>query len=104
MQGVYPQTDGSVLVDGAVPVRDLNRVMAWNLPHEEATTIAGLVIHDAAAIPDAGQIFIFHGFRFAVVSKTQNRITALKVTPANVREPSSTRRIGERRSLWRTVS
>ena len=59
VQGVRPQPDGSVLVDGAVPVRDLNRVMAWDLPDEEATTIAGLVIHEAGAIPEAGQVFTY---------------------------------------------
>ena len=81
VQGVRPQPDGSVLVDGAAPVRDLNRVMAWDLPDEEATTIAGLIIHEAGAIPEAGQIFTFHGFRFEVMRRVRNRITALKVTP-----------------------
>jgi Mg2+/Co2+ transporter CorB len=81
VQGVRPQPDGSVLVDGAAPVRDLNRVMAWDLPDEEATTIAGLVIHEAGAIPEAGQIFTFHGFRFEVMRRVRNRVTALKVTP-----------------------
>jgi Mg2+/Co2+ transporter CorB len=86
MQGVRPQADGAVLVDGAVPVRDLNRVMDWSLPDEEATTIAGLVIHEAAAIPEAGQVFNFHGFRFEVLRKMRNRITVLKVTPGETKE------------------
>ena len=84
VQGVRPQPDGSVLIDGAVPVRDLNRVMAWNLPDEEATTIAGLVIHEVGAIPEAGQVFTFHGFRFEVLRKIRNRVTALKVTPQDL--------------------
>lgn len=79
--GVRPQPDGSVNVDGAVPIRDLNRVMDWRLPDEEATTIAGLVIHEARSIPEAGQTFTFHGFRFQVLRKQRNRITALKITP-----------------------
>lgn len=79
--GLRPQPDGSVTVEGAVPVRDLNRVMEWNLPDEEATTIAGLVIHEARSIPDAGQTFTFHGFRFRVLRKERNRITALRITP-----------------------
>jgi Mg2+/Co2+ transporter CorB len=79
--GVRPQRDGSVNVDGAVPVRDLNRVMDWRLPDEEATTIAGLVIHEARSIPEAGQTFTFHGFRFQVLRRQRNRITALKITP-----------------------
>jgi Mg2+/Co2+ transporter CorB len=79
--GVRPQTDGSVNVDGSVPIRDLNRAMDWTLPDEEATTIAGLVIHEARAIPDPGQVFTFYGYRFQVIRKSKNRITALKITP-----------------------
>jgi Mg2+/Co2+ transporter CorB len=79
--GVRPQPDGSVNVDGAVPIRDLNRVMDWNLPDDQATTVAGLVIHEARSIPDVGQSFTFHGFRFNVLRKTRNRITALRITP-----------------------
>jgi Mg2+/Co2+ transporter CorB len=81
VSGCKPQPDGSVIVDGAVPIRDLNRLMDWSLPDEEATTIAGLVIHEARSIPEAGQSFTFHGFRFRVLKKQRNRITALHVTP-----------------------
>ncbi len=88
VQGVRPQPDGSVLVDGAVPVRDLNRVMAWELPDEEATTIAGLVIHEAGAIPETGQVFTYHGFRFDVMRRIRNRITALRVTPQEKQDVS----------------
>jgi Mg2+/Co2+ transporter CorB len=86
LPGVRPQPDGSVNVDGSVPIRDLNRAMDWNLPDAEATTIAGLVIHEARSIPDVGQSFTFHGFRFSVMRKQRNRITALRITPL-VRKP-----------------
>jgi Mg2+/Co2+ transporter CorB len=79
--GVRPQPDGSVTAEGSVSVRDLNRVTEWNLPDEEATTIAGLVIHEARSIPDVGQTFTFHGFRFRVLRKERNRITSLRITP-----------------------
>jgi Mg2+/Co2+ transporter CorB len=79
--GVRPQPDGSVNVDGSVPVRDLNRAMDWNIPDDEATTIAGVVIHEARSIPEPGQSFTFHGFRFRVLRKSRNRITALRITP-----------------------
>ena len=77
MPGVRALPDGSVNVDGAVPVRDLNRAMDWNIPDDEATTIAGVVIHEARSIPEPGQSFTFHGFRFQVLRKTRNRITSL---------------------------
>lgn len=77
--GVRAQPDGSIVVDGSVPIRDLNRAMQWSLPHDEATTIAGLVIHEARSIPDRGQNFTFHGFRFRVLRRERNRITALRI-------------------------
>jgi len=85
--GVRPQPDGSVNVDGGVPIRDLNRVMDWSLPDTEATTIAGLVIHEARSIPEAGQTFTFHGFRFRVLRRERNRIAALRITPLARKPP-----------------
>jgi Mg2+/Co2+ transporter CorB len=79
--GVRTLPDGSVNVDGGVPIRDLNRAMDWNIPDDEATTVAGVVIHEARSIPEPGQSFTFHGFRFQVLRKNRNRITALRVAP-----------------------
>ncbi|MCG8559232.1 MAG: HlyC/CorC family transporter [Hyphomicrobiales bacterium] len=84
--GVRPQPDGTVNVDGSVPIRDLNRLLDWDLPDEEATTIAGLVIHEAQTIPEPGQAFTFHGFRFEVLRRQRNKISALKIKPPVPRE------------------
>ncbi len=78
---IRPQADGTVNVDGTVAIRDLNRQMDWDLPDDEATTIAGLVIHEAQTIPEPGQVFTFHGYRFEILRKTRNKITALRVKP-----------------------
>ena len=79
--GVRPQKDGSWLVDGTVTIRDLNRRFEWRLPDEEAATIAGLVLHEARRIPEIGQVFAFHGFRFEILRRQRNQITSIKVTP-----------------------
>jgi Mg2+/Co2+ transporter CorB len=79
--GVRKTRDGAFVVDGMVPIRDLNRSFDWKLPDEEATTIAGLVIHEARMIPDAGQAFSFHGFRFEVLKKRKQQLTSIKVVP-----------------------
>ena len=71
--------DGAYLVDGTMTIRDLNRAHDWSLPDEEANTVAGLVIHEAQMIPVVGQVFSFHGFRFEVVEKEENRLALLKV-------------------------
>jgi Mg2+/Co2+ transporter CorB len=79
--GIRPQADGSFLVEGTLPIREINRELDWNLPDEEATTIAGLVIHEARAIPDVGQRFAFHGYTFEILRRHRNQITALRVAP-----------------------
>ena len=71
--------DGAYIVDGVMTIRDLNRAHDWNLPDDEANTVAGLVIHEAQMIPVEGQVFSFHGFRFEVLSKEENRIATIKI-------------------------
>ena len=81
IEGVRKQLDGSLVVDGSVTIRDLNRAMDWDLPDQEAATVAGLVIHEARTIPEARQAFVFHGFRFEVLRRQKNRIAVLRITP-----------------------
>jgi Mg2+/Co2+ transporter CorB len=78
---IRQQEDGSVNVDGTIAVRDLNRHMDWDLPDDGATTIAGLVIHEAQTIPEPGQVFTFYGYRFEILRKSRNKITALRIKP-----------------------
>lgn len=80
--GIRPQNDGSYLIDGIVPIRDLNRRFNWDLPaDEEASTIAGLVIYETRHIPEIGQTFMLHGFRFEVIQRKRNQVTLLRLTP-----------------------
>ena len=77
--GVRPQTDGSYLIDGSVTLRDLNREFDWRLPDDKASTLAGLVLHEARMIPVAGQKFMFHGFRFEGITP-QSQPVFIRVT------------------------
>ena len=83
MQGVKQEADGSMVVDGNVPIRDLNRALGWSLPDNEATTIAGLVIHETQSIPEERQAFTFHGKRFVVMKRDKNRIARLRIRPVS---------------------
>lgn len=81
IEGVRSLKDGSIIVEGTVTIRDLNRQFEWRLPDEEASTIAGLVLHEAQRIPEVGQVYAFHGFRFEILGRQRNQITSLKVSP-----------------------
>ncbi|MEM7046655.1 MAG: HlyC/CorC family transporter [Pseudomonadota bacterium] len=79
--GVRPAPGGGYLIDGAVTIRDLNRKYGWRLPDDHASTIAGLVLHEARALPNVGQTFTFYDFRFEILTRQRNQITALRVIP-----------------------
>ncbi|MFC7332690.1 HlyC/CorC family transporter [Rhodocista pekingensis] len=79
--GVRPQPNGTYIVDGWVTIRDLNREFEWGLPDEQASTIAGLVLYEARRIPEVGQAFSFHGFKFEILRRHRHQITALRITP-----------------------
>ena len=79
--GVKPQPNGSYIIDGWVTIRDLNREFEWRLPDDKASTIAGLVLHEARKIPDVGQVFTFYGFRFEILRRQRHQIAAIRVTP-----------------------
>lgn len=79
--GVKPDADGAVTVEGSVTIRDLNRMMNWNLPDDEAVTVAGLLINKAQAIPEVGQTYTFYNHRFRVEARKGARITLLRVEP-----------------------
>ena len=81
LTGVKASADGSFVVGGTVTIRDLNREFEWNLPDEEATTIAGLIIHETQQIPEVGQTFVFYGVKFEVLARQRNQITSLRITP-----------------------
>ena len=78
-EGLIRETDGSLIVPGTMTIRDLNRALDWSLPDEEATTIAGLMIHEAQTIPNEGQVFVFHGLRFEVLERERHQITKLRL-------------------------
>jgi Mg2+/Co2+ transporter CorB len=88
--GVKREPDGSYIVDGTVTIRDLNREFDWRLPDDDVATVAGLVLHEARRIPDPGQVFSFHGFRFEVLERQRNQIRLLKITPpVNSSDPAA---------------
>lgn len=82
VRGVQSMTNGSYIVNGSVTIRDLNREFEWNLPDEEYSTIAGLVIHEARCIPQQGQSFTFFGFQFDVIKRKRNQVILMRITPS----------------------
>ncbi len=81
VSGVRAEADGSYIIKGSITIRDINRQFEWNLPDEIAATLAGLVLHESRRIPEVGQTFMFHGFRFEILRRQRHQITSIRVGP-----------------------
>jgi Mg2+/Co2+ transporter CorB len=81
MPGVIRQPGGSYLVEGSVTVRELNRQYEWKLPEDGPATMAGLVLFEARRVPEVGQTFEFHGYRFEILRRQRNQIMQLRLWP-----------------------
>ncbi len=79
--GVKPEPGGAYMVDGSVTIRDLNRQFDWDLPDKDAATVAGLILLESRRIPEVGQAFMFHDFRFEILRRVRHQITSVRITP-----------------------
>ena len=79
--GAKKSKDGKYTIYGNVTIRDMNREFGWNLPDNNASTLAGLIFHEIKTIPEPGKIFSFYGFRFEIINVKKNHIELVKVTP-----------------------
>lgn len=79
--GIDKQEDGSFIVDASIAIRDINRLLDWNLPDARANTVAGIVINAAKLIPEPGHVVVAHGFTFHVLERDRQRVSKVKITP-----------------------
>ena len=89
VEGVIQEEEGSFIVDGSVTLRDLNRELDWGLPDDQASTLAGLILHEARQIPLQGQVFTFYNLRFEILERQRNQIRKIRVTPLEAKEPGA---------------
>ena len=83
-ESIRPDVDGSLLVDGSLAVRDVNRELDVELPDDGSwSTIAGLVLAVAQRIPTPGESFALpNGVMLEVVDASPRRIRTVRVRPA----------------------
>lgn len=78
---IHPQDDGTYLVDGSANVRDLNRIMHWQLPTKGAKTLNGLVIEFLETIPEAGTSLLVNGYPIEIVQTSANAVKTVRIDP-----------------------
>ena len=73
------QDDGTYLVDGGVNIRDLNRVLHWQLPTDGPKTLNGLILDYLEAIPEPGTSLCIADYMIEIIQTTANAVKTLKI-------------------------
>ncbi len=79
---VRPQRDGSVIVDGTITLRELNRLTQWHLPLEGPKTLSGLITQYLEMIPQSGGVACrIHDYPMEVIKANEHTIQLVQVWP-----------------------
>ncbi|MCB1865982.1 MAG: HlyC/CorC family transporter [Chromatiales bacterium] len=80
-QEVHRQSDGSFIVDASAFVRELNRLMHWELPTDGPKTLSGLIVEYLEHIPEAGTSLRLAGYPIEIVQTKDNMIKTVRISP-----------------------
>ena len=78
---VQTQKDGTYLIDGSITVRELNKILNWNLPTEGPKTLNGLIIEYLEHIPDQGTSMMLDNYPIEIVQTTKNAVKTVLIDP-----------------------
>lgn len=73
------QADGSYLVDASITIRELNRLMQWELPLEGPKTLNGLIIEFMETIPDEGTGIKLYGYPLEIIKRDESSVKVVKL-------------------------
>ncbi|MCW8963155.1 MAG: HlyC/CorC family transporter [Gammaproteobacteria bacterium] len=78
-QDIFPQADGSYLVNASITVRELKRSFDWDLPTDGPKTLNGLVLEHMEDIPQSGTSLMLYGYPVEIMQTQQNAIKTVKL-------------------------
>lgn len=78
---IRPQPDGSYIVEGTTPVRNLSRVFDWSLSPSGPKTLNGLILEHFENFPVQGSVFRFNGHPVEIINVEDNRVLQVRIDP-----------------------
>ncbi len=81
LKEIHPQNDNTFLVDGSANIRELNRIMDWELPTQGAKTFNGLILEFLESIPTPGTSILLADYPIEIIQVANNTVKTVKVSP-----------------------
>jgi len=77
--GVTKESDRSYVVDASANIRQLNRVMNWNLPTDGPKTLNGLIVEQLETIPESGTGVTVANYPIEILDSGEHGIKRVRV-------------------------
>lgn len=81
---IHEQDDGTYLIDGSATIRDLNRMMHWDLPTHGPKTFNGLILEQMENIPEPGTSLLISGYPIEIMQIKDNAVKVARFNPQRV--------------------
>lgn len=78
---VHTNEDGTYLINGSITVRELNKMLSWQLPTEGPKTLNGLIIEYLEHIPDPGTSMLLDDYPIEIIQTTKNAVKTILIDP-----------------------
>jgi Mg2+/Co2+ transporter CorB len=78
-EDIYPQRDGSFIIDGTANIREINKSLKWALPTDGPKTLSGLILENLESFPDANAGLAIGIYRVEILELAGNVVQAARV-------------------------
>ena len=76
---IVRESESSWLVNGTINIRELNRIMDWDLPTEGPKTFNGLIVEFLETIPESGTCLAINGYPIEIIETRENRVQLARI-------------------------
>ena len=90
---IHPQEDGTLVIDGAAYIREVNRALDWHLPCDGPKTLNGLITEALEHIPDSGICLQIGNYRLEILLAADNRVKSVRAWTVSA-TPSTEQQVG----------
>ncbi len=90
---IHPQEDGTLVIDGAAYIREVNRALDWHLPCDGPKTLNGLITEALEHIPDSGICLQIGNYRLEILQAADNRVKSVRAWTVSA-TPSAEQQLG----------
>ena len=85
---IHAEEDGSFNIDGTATIRDINRLLNWDLPADGPKTLNGLILERLEDIPESGTSLRIDNYTIEIIKTADNAVRMARVLKTETRDES----------------